>query len=201
MNQPTLVIIAGPNGAGKSSLSKFLLSDFEIEAFDFDKEFYAAWMKFGYDPVIEAGIKVSTVERFENEVKQALTEKSHYAFETNFSDEAVMDHVRNAKESGLLTHLIFIGLSSIEQAQSRVDKRVQKKGHYVSPATIKERFVKGLELLDKFHNEFDVISLYDSQDKYQNIFCGYKYFDKKGLLIRPSFANHIPSLMMSWQRG
>jgi adenylate kinase family enzyme len=50
---PILTIIAGPNGAGKSTLSKGLLSDSGIEAFDFDKEFYAIWFEFGYDPAVE----------------------------------------------------------------------------------------------------------------------------------------------------
>jgi adenylate kinase family enzyme len=52
---PVLTVIAGPNGAGKSTHSKELLSDFGIEAFDFDKEFYSIWSEFNFDPYIKQG--------------------------------------------------------------------------------------------------------------------------------------------------
>jgi len=40
LEKPKLIIIAGPNGAGKSTVSNDIVAEFNINAFDFDKEYY-----------------------------------------------------------------------------------------------------------------------------------------------------------------
>ncbi|MDW3209283.1 MAG: zeta toxin family protein [Reichenbachiella sp.] len=198
MNIPTLTVIAGPNGAGKSSHSKSLVADFGIEAFDFDKEFYSAWKKFGYDPVIEEGVKNSITEKFNQGLDFAFSKKNHFAFETNFNNPLVIDHVRRAKAEGLQTNLIYIGLSSPKQAEFRVNRRVQKKGHFVDVETIHERFYAGLDMLDNHYQEFDLISIYESQDNYQNTLCGYKNNNHLVLMETPSFSQYIQNILTNW---
>jgi predicted ABC-type ATPase len=90
---PVLSIVAGPNGAGKSTHSKELLSDFGIEAFDFDKEFHTIWAEFNFDPYIEQGVFERTQKLYTERRARALDKKLNFAFETNFHTQDVFSVV------------------------------------------------------------------------------------------------------------
>lgn len=160
---PELIIIAGPNGAGKSTTSEDLLLDVGIHSFDFDKEFYSSWSKFGYDPLVENGIKESVGKLFEERKQEAISSRSSFSFETNYNSNEILKTVTEFKDAGFSIELIFIILESPEIAIDRVNDRVLKGGHYVDKETIRRRFHDGLALLDSTYLRFDVISTYVSR--------------------------------------
>lgn len=157
---PTLTIIAGPNGAGKSTHSKELLSDTGIEAFDFDKEFYAVWSRFSFDPLVEQGAINRTHELYIERRDSALAERRDFAFETNYHTAEVLNVVNNFKASGYWVELIFVCLESPEMAMERVKDRVKKGGHSVDEGTIRSRFESGLKRLDNTFEQFDLVTIY-----------------------------------------
>ncbi|MFY0651686.1 MAG: zeta toxin family protein [Cyclobacteriaceae bacterium] len=189
---PSFTIIAGPNGAGKSTTSKHILTNLNIIAFDFDKEFYAKWEEYGFDPHVELGVRKTIAQRFEDHLSDSFQQKSHVSFETNFSDNVIMNHVEKAKSFGYETRLIFIGLKDEAMAIKRVQIRVDRGGHFVSEATIRERYAKGLELLDKFYNEFDSVTIHESLRNFKAVVC--MTFHNEGITLfrKPSFIHHIP---------
>jgi adenylate kinase family enzyme len=75
LSDPLFVVIAGPNGAGKSTTSSEFVDRLGIgePAFDWDDRFNAAWARFGYDPVVSAGIRNSVNEEFQKFIDDALT--------------------------------------------------------------------------------------------------------------------------------
>lgn len=162
---PVLSIIAGPNGAGKSTHSKELLTDLEIEAFDFDKEFYSIWSQFDFDPSIEQGAFDRAQKLYTDRRTSALEQKQNFAFETNFHTKQVFSVTETFRSNGYKIELIFICLESSNTAIVRVKDRVVKGGHSVDEITIRERFNNGLKLLDESFLQFDIVSIYVSKPK------------------------------------
>jgi predicted ABC-type ATPase len=160
---PVLTIVAGPNGAGKSTHSKELLSDFGIEAFDFDKEFHRVWSEFNFDPYIEQGAFERTQKLYEERRARALDKKQNFAFETNFHTEDVLSVVDMFRSKRYHIELIYICLESPSIAIDRVKDRVAKGGHFVDEGTIRKRFESGLILLDENFDKFDLVSIYLSK--------------------------------------
>ena len=141
---PVLTIIAGPNGAGKSTHSKELLADFGIEAFDFDKEFYAIWSGFNFDPYVEQGAFERAQKLYLDRRSVALQKKQNFAFETNYHTSEIHSVVEMFKSNRYHTELVFICLKSPDIAIERVKDRVAKGGHSVDEVTIRKRFQDGL---------------------------------------------------------
>jgi predicted ABC-type ATPase len=160
---PVLTVIAGPNGAGKSTHSKELLADFGIEAFDFDKEFYAIWSEFNLDPFIEQGVFERAQKLYTDRRTVALQNKQNFAFETNYHTNEIFSVVELFRSRRYHLELIFICLESSEIAVERVKDRVAKGGHSVDETTIKKRFGDGLDLLDTSFPQFDLVSIYLSK--------------------------------------
>jgi predicted ABC-type ATPase len=160
---PVLTIVAGPNGAGKSTHSKELLSDFGIEAFDFDKEFHTIWAEFNFDPYIEQGAFERTQKLYTERRARALDKKQNFAFETNFHAQEVLTVVDMFRSKRYHIELIFICLENPSVAIDRVKDRVAKGGHFVDEGTIQKRFESGLTLLDENFDKFDLVSIYLSK--------------------------------------
>jgi predicted ABC-type ATPase len=160
---PILSIIAGPNGAGKSTHSKELLSDFGVEAFDFNKEFYAIWAEFNFDSYIEQGAFERTQKLYTDRKKTALDKKQNFAFETNFHTKDTLSVLDQFRSSRCPTELVFICLENPAIAVERVKDRVAKGGYFVNEETIRTRFDAGLVLLDDNFNRFDLVSVYLSK--------------------------------------
>lgn len=157
---PTLFVIAGPNGAGKSTSSAAFLEPFNLTAFDYDKELELAWRRFSFDPAVENGVRDSVGELFLQMKNSAIQNNTDFAFETNYHHDSVVQSVNRFNEAGHQTVMIFIGLPSEESAIVRVKRRVSQGGHSVDEKTIRDRYKKGLQLLDLTFDEFDRVNLY-----------------------------------------
>ena len=162
---PVLTIIAGPNGAGKSTHSKDLVAHLEIDAFDFDKEFYSIWSQFQFDPAIEQGAFDRAHEFYLEKRAEALQCQYNFAFETNYHTKEIIPVIDQFKKSGYKIELIFICLENESIAIERVKERVAKGGHPVSESIIRERFKNGLTLLDESFGLYDTVSIYLSEWK------------------------------------
>jgi predicted ABC-type ATPase len=190
---PRLTIIAGPNGAGKSTSSKSLLQEQGIEAFDYDKEFYGTWKLFGYDPPVEQGVRESITEKFDNAIQNAIHQKTNFGFETNYHAPIITNILNRFKAAGFETELLFIALPSPEEAIKRVKKRVANGGHAVDPATIKERFEKGLELLNNTFKEYDSFTLFLSLEMKMDILVDIADVQKKVININRGIPTSLKS--------
>lgn len=166
-SHPQLFIIAGPNGAGKSTTSEKLLKPFRIKVFDWDKEFYIKWFKFGFDPLVERGVRDSTNDLFSKRKKEALHKLQHFAFETNFHQDTIFSIVEEFMSAGFQTNLYYLLIREVSICKARVAERVKvDHGHPVSEQTIEERFVQGLDNLNQSANRFDRLFLYDASLDY-----------------------------------
>lgn len=76
-----------------------------------------------------------------------LKNKSSFCFESVMSHPSKIKEIKEAKQQGYRIYLYFICLDSADVNVSRVQNRVQKGGHYVSPDKVKSRYTKTLENL------------------------------------------------------
>jgi predicted ABC-type ATPase len=157
---PNLFIIAGPNGAGKSEFSNFLVQ-IEHEIFDGDK--FISRLKQKYPETGSDLLQQYVNEQYFKEAKEkAIQAKESFAFETNFSSPDPTKSLKEFKNADYTTHLIFIGMNSIDECIQRVSFRVKAGGHRVSEESIAFNFEHGFANLYRYYNEFDTVTLFDN---------------------------------------
>ncbi|XOV92162.1 MAG: zeta toxin family protein [Bacteroidota bacterium] len=194
MSGANLIIIAGPNGAGKSTIGKSLIPEYQVEIFDFDKEYYSIWAKFGFDPAVRSGCLDRASEKFNQEFKLALRNKKSFCFETNYHTKTVLKYREQAKKEGFYCHLIFVGLESPELAKERVTKRVQLNGHFVPDKEVEERYSAGLSSLSESFHLYDKVEIMESLPDYHLKTCIVIEAGKGLLIQKPKFLHSIPKL-------
>jgi predicted ABC-type ATPase len=155
-----LYVLSGPNGAGKSTLSETFVPP-GTDIFDGDKEM--ALLKHQY-PMTDSGTLYEAANGvvFNNRKEKAMASGNDFAFETNFRTKEVMDTVKQFKEKGYETRMIYIGLPSVEASLNRVDLRVKAGGHFVDAINITKNYTAGLENLVRYYDHFDSVDILES---------------------------------------
>jgi predicted ABC-type ATPase len=157
-----LFVIAGPNGAGKSIFSNTLV---QIEFKVFDGDQYISQLKQKYPEVgsdiLQDHVNVNEYE-FKEAKEMAIKAKKSFAFETNFSSSNPIKSLTEFKLSGYRTHLIFMGMNTIEDCIQRVSLRVKSGGHKVSEESIVYNFEHGYANLFSYYHAFDTVTLFDN---------------------------------------
>jgi predicted ABC-type ATPase len=180
---PELFIIAGPNGAGKSTYSESLVRPY-MGVFDGDKEFKTLTGR--YPDVDSAHLENVRNEMFQTQKETALKNGIDFAYETNFASDQTMETVRQFKDRGFTVNLIYVGLSNIQSAISRVNLRVSQGGHRVSGDQIRENYEEGLKNLHKHARSFDRTMVYDNSSNRVMAPPRLLFELKRGLLIEKS---------------
>ncbi|HEV7922528.1 MAG TPA: AAA family ATPase [Thermoanaerobaculia bacterium] len=135
-----VVIIARPNGAGKTTFAReFLPAEAGLPLF-INADLIAAGLS-PFDPdaaAIRAGrMMLSEIDR------HAAAGRS-FAFETTLSGHTYLRRVDVWRAAGFVVELIFLSLTSPEEAIARVAMRVRQGGHDVASDVIRRRFDSGL---------------------------------------------------------
>ena len=165
---PLLYIITGSNGAGKSSVGPdYIPTHLRDSIFDGDKLFMQKRSEFWVNGIKShkecKKLAAEVVETtFDNLVASALEDKSDFAYEGHFTNDATWSIPQKFKESGYKIHLIFFGLTDTALSETRVIGRAKEGGHYVDPLTLSSNFYGNLEKLDKYFNIFDSVTLVDT---------------------------------------
>lgn len=76
-----------------------------------------------------------------------LKNKSSFCFESVMSHPSKIAEIKEAKQQGYKIYLYFVCVDAPSVNVSRVQNRVQKGGHSVSPDKVKSRYTKTLENL------------------------------------------------------
>lgn len=169
---PELYIITGSNGAGKSSTGPEYLPPRICEQgpiFDGDKLFVEKrneYWKLGIKSHKECwNLAWAFVEEtFDNRVAAALTNKTDFAYEGHFTNEATWDIPRRFLAAGYSVHLIFLGLQDTALSELRVIDWSRIGGHYVDPLTIADNFYGNLENLDQHFGIFHSVHIMDTSE-------------------------------------
>jgi predicted ABC-type ATPase len=160
MPVPRLFIVAGPNGSGKSLFSREL-TQVDFEVFDGDKYMSRLISEF---PETGSEALWSHINDyvFIEEKQKAISAGANFTFETNFSNDTPLTSAREFSDKGYEIHLIFMGLSSLEESMQRVAYRVRAGGHKISEESIRYNYEHGFKNLYKHFRQFDSVTLFDN---------------------------------------
>ena len=162
--RPEFTVVAGPNGAGKSRLCPFYVS---TKSFDGDK--LALNLRKEHPDWPEHWISGTVASELEKQRNLALEQKKDFAFETNFSNEMVVNMIEEFKNSGYKVSLCYFGLYSEDESVSRVILRSQTGGHDVSDEVIRFNFTEGLKNTKEHLNLFENITFVDGNSDFGKI--------------------------------
>ena len=162
--RPEFTIIAGPNGAGKSRLCPLYVS---TPSFDGDKLMLN--LRRDHPDWPDRWVSGTVVSELEKQKNKALTDKTDFAFETNFSSDMVVDMTKEFKAAGFKVSLCYFGLLSEEESVSRVKLRAQNGGHDVADEVIRFNFTEGLAKVKQYLYLFENLTFVDGNSHYGHI--------------------------------
>ena len=162
--RPEFIVVAGPNGAGKSRLCPFY-----IRSASFDGDKLALQLRKEHPEWPEYWITGSVALELEKKKNEALTSKHDFAFETNFSNEMVVDMIREFKNAGFKISLCCFGLDSEDESVSRVIHRSQTGGHDVTDEVIRFNYNEGLKNTKQHLPLFENLTFIDGSSGFGRI--------------------------------
>jgi predicted ABC-type ATPase len=77
-------------------------------------------------------------------LKRLAAKRANFAFETTLATKNFAPWVRELKTQGYLFRLMFLWLSSPDEAVERVRHRQRSGGHFVPEDTVRRRYERGL---------------------------------------------------------
>ncbi|MGM9737718.1 MAG: zeta toxin family protein [Candidatus Cryptobacteroides sp.] len=138
---PKLYIVSGCNGAGKTTASYALLPEMlGCSQFVNSDEFAKSLSPFSPD---SASIQASKLMLLK--INYLFKRHENFAIETTLATRSLKKMVRYAQNEGYTVTVLYFWLNSPDLAVERVKARVAAGGHNIPEATIRRRYVVGLQ--------------------------------------------------------
>jgi len=130
---PRVLILAGPNGAGKTTFAReFLPQEADCPVF-----VNADLIAIGVAPFAPEAVALHAGRLMLAELDRHFASRISFAFETTLSGRGYLRQIEKWQRAGYRVKLIFLQLSSAEEAIARVAQRVRQGGHDIPEATIR----------------------------------------------------------------
>lgn len=139
-----ITMIAGPNGAGKTTTTSVLLT---AEKELYDESLNADEIARGLAPLHPEGVSIEAGKLMIKRLRELLAANKSFTFETTASGTMHRAYLQEAHSKGYEINIMFLWLSSAEQAVERVANRVKMGGHNIPENVIKRRYYRGLKNL------------------------------------------------------
>ena len=162
--RPEFTVIAGANGAGKSRLSPYYL-----HCKSFDGDLLALNLRKEHPDWIERWISGTVASELQKQKDEAIAQHKDFAFETNFSNDLILNMIGEFKEAGYKISLLYFGLGSLEESTTRVMQRKLFGGHDVANEIIEYNFYEGIKRVQENLHLFDNITFVDGNSNYGEI--------------------------------
>ena len=135
-----IIIIAGPNGAGKTTFAlEYLPHEANCPVF-VNADLIAARL-----PPFQPGVVAIRAGRLMlKEISEHARAGRNFAFETTLAGKGYVRMIRHWRTDGYSIKLMFLSLTTPEEAIDRVKLRVTQGGHDVPEEVIRRRFAGGL---------------------------------------------------------
>ena len=182
--RPEFTVIAGPNGAGKSRLCSYY-----IRCKSFDGDLLAMTLRKEHPEWEERWIGGTVASTLQKQKDEAIANQKDFAFETNFSNDLILNMIQDFKEAGYKITLFYFGLGSIIESCMRVDQRKFYGGHDVEKSIIEYNFNEGIKRMQENLHLFDNITFVDGNSNFGEIVA---------LYIKKSAKHEITNHSYSW---
>jgi len=156
---PEVFIIAGPNGAGKTTFAReFLPQEAECKVF-VNADLIAA----GLSPFAPETAALQAGRLMLAQIEHHFQKRESFAFETTLSGRAYLQAMTRWKAAGYRVTVIFLKLSTVQEAIARVRQRVLQGGHNIPDDVIARRFEAGYRNFENLYKaKADAWALYDN---------------------------------------
>ena len=162
--RPEFTVIAGPNGAGKSRLCPYY-----IHCKSFDGDLLALNLRKEHPEWEERWIGGTVASTLQKQKDEAIASQKDFAFETNFSNDLILNMIQEFKDAGYKINLFYFGLPSVDESTSRVIQRKMFGGHDVADEVIEYNFHEGIKRMQQNLHLFDNITFVDSNSNFGEI--------------------------------
>ena len=166
--RPEFTVIAGPNGAGKSRLCPYY-----IHCKSFDGDLLAMNLRKQHPEWEERWIGGTVASTLQKQKDEAIALQKDFAFETNFSNDLILNMIHEFKEAGYKITLFYFGLPSVNESTSRVMQRKLFGGHDVADEIIEYNFCEGINRMQQNLHLFDNITFVDGNSNFGEIVAIY----------------------------
>ena len=182
--RPEFTVIAGPNGAGKSRLCPYY-----IHGKSFDGDLLALNLRKEHPEWEERWIGGTVASTLQKQKDEAITSQKDFAFETNFSNDLILNMIDEFKNAGYKITLFYFGLPSLDDSTYRVMQRKLMGGHDVTDEVIEYNFHEGIKRMQQNLHLFDNITFVDGNSNFGEIVAIY---------IKKSAKHEITNHSYSW---
>lgn len=159
---PAITVLAGANGAGKSSIIGEFIRQRGGTYYNPDEAARKLRAKYpDLDPQ-EANSLAWTLGK--EGLEAAIAARLNYVIETTLGGNTIPALFGKAARDGFRITLWYIGLCSVEEHIRRVKARVQRGGHDIPEARIRERYVRSLENLVALMPQLYELKLFDNSE-------------------------------------
>lgn len=133
-----IYVLAGTNGAGKSSVGGAMFRSAGADYFDPDEA--AGRIREANPPVTQSEANAAAWQEGRRLLERAISERRQFAFETTLGGRTMTALLQKALARGIDVRIWFVGLTNMELHVARVRSRVEKGGHDIPEARIRERY-------------------------------------------------------------
>ena len=167
-SRPEFTVIAGPNGAGKSRLCPYY-----IHGKSFDGDLLAMSLRKEHPEWEERWIGGTVAGTLQKQKDEAIALHKDFAFETNFSNDLILNMIQEFKDAGYKISLFYFGLPSLDDSTYRVMQRKLMGGHDVADEIIEYNFHEGIKRMQQNLHLFDNITFVDGNSNFGEIVAIY----------------------------
>ncbi len=131
-----LFIIAGANGSGKTTLAKELLQEYSLDFLNADE------IARTINPEDLQAVRVQAGKEVLKKIDSMLLQKKSFAIESTLSGNFLVNKIKQAKNQGYNTALIYSFLKSPDTCIDRIKVRVRMGGHHVPDEDVIRRYYR-----------------------------------------------------------
>lgn len=153
-------VIAGVNGAGKSSIIGATIREEGGAYFNPDDETRALLEDRPSLTLAEANTLAWKLGK--RGLEQAVRNNTDFTFETTLGGQTITRLLEQALDKGLEVVICYVGLDSAERHIARVAARVERGGHHIDEARIRQRYTASREHLITLLPRLTDLIVYDN---------------------------------------
>jgi predicted ABC-type ATPase len=160
---PCIYVLAGTNGAGKSSIGGAMFRQNGAEYFNPDE---AARRILSANPGLTQEIANSAAwKEGKRLLERAIEERCNFAIETTLGGHTLAALLEKAMLAGIEVRVWYVGLESPELHIQRVRSRVERGGHDIPEAKIRERYARSIWNLIQLLPKLTEVFIYDNSEE------------------------------------
>ena len=141
--RPQIFVLSGPNGAGKTTAAAVVLP----ERLGIDQFVNADLIARGLSPFAPDRMAFRAGRLMLERMRDLRAQQQSFGFETTLATRSYAPFLRSAQAAGYVVELVYIWLSNVDLALSRVRGRVAQGGHDVPADVVHRRYYRGLRNL------------------------------------------------------